>query len=376
MPTLRIRWMLAAAMTLLLAACVELTGQRISWFHDRVRDELRIILCYDGVHDTAKAEAPASGIEALTEFVANGDVMLVDWPFHWQHEALERHVVSDRTPPAMRELLLLLRPVRVTTLAHYRDSRGRIGAAQHVVIPNVSAVLCAANAAIREEHIQDPWVDAQWPRTARLVDDALRAGHDFLSLDGHAFVIDVPANRNEMRAIRAHAVDGLFEAFLKEGAAAKVGVVCALSSVNVSWIEEQDRVRLVVGDREVPSTFRARQREEYSENLAEPIVRLVPSTLDAFLAPAFGDALGELPTGVGDFVAFGPPEEFALALARTADDSNSKQSPAARARLVAWSAAWNRDGGLPAAPVLAPDAPANAPLLPLWSEWYRRVQEP
>lgn len=234
MRAMRIRRLLAAVVTLSLAACVELTGQRISWFHDRARDELRVILCYDGVHDSAKDESQSSSVKELTKLVADGDVMLLDWPLHLEHEELEEMLVTASTPPAMRELLLLFRSVRVTTLAHYRDSRGRIGAAQHVCIPNVSAVLRAANAAIREENVHDPWVDARWPRTARLVDEAVRSGHNFLSLDGNAFVIDFPADRNEMRAIRASALDALFAAILKEGAAAKVGIVCALSSVSLS----------------------------------------------------------------------------------------------------------------------------------------------
>ena len=71
---------LSVAMLAALSGCVELTGQRITWFYDQAKDELQILLYYDGIHDSGSGTEPGT----IANFVRDGNVMLLDWPFHVQ----------------------------------------------------------------------------------------------------------------------------------------------------------------------------------------------------------------------------------------------------------------------------------------------------
>ena len=74
-------WLLLALVLLTVPACVQLTGQRITWSYDAVKDEIQILLFYDGIHDSGTNQN-GKGLEQIPKFVQDGDFMLLDWPFH------------------------------------------------------------------------------------------------------------------------------------------------------------------------------------------------------------------------------------------------------------------------------------------------------
>ena len=45
------RYALLLLALLALYGCVSLTGQRITWFHDALKDTFYILIQYDGIHE-------------------------------------------------------------------------------------------------------------------------------------------------------------------------------------------------------------------------------------------------------------------------------------------------------------------------------------
>lgn len=372
------RLLLAAVLVAVVgAACVELTGQRIAWYHDVARDELRLLLAYDGVHDDVKQENAVlgrgpTGKEQLENFVSAQNVMVFDWFFHLDRKRLTESLRAEESGPARRDFAELAQTVAVSTAGHYRDERGRIGALQHIVIPGARRFFVGLNAAIRESIVAEfGGKEGDASRTRQLLLDACETGHDFLALDGQAIVVTIPIDREEYRAAkrdyfgellrdaRSLRSDELGE--LADTVRALGGIV---SSLATSWIEEPDRLRIVLGDRDRSNLLRVTLRDEYEPNLEADVARLVPAALDAaVLEAALGDAPPADTSPLADLLAFGPPELTAFALARAADDPNSPRAHAARGKLLAMANAWNAAGRLPAAPTTVPDGASHVELV-------------
>lgn len=350
------------------AACVELTGQRIAWFHDVERDELRFLLAYDGVHDDEKQENAIlgrgpTGKEQLEGFVKAGNVMIFDWFFHLDRKKLEESLSSDESGPARRAFAEVAHSVAVSNVGHYRDHDGRIGALQHIVIPGARRFLAELNAAIRESIVAEfGGGDGAATRSRRLLLDACETEHDFLALDGQSFVITIPIDREEYRAAKREFFVEMFRDARKlqadeltEVADTVRAVGGIVSSLATSWTEEPDRLRIVLGDRDRSNLLRVTLRDEYEDNLETDVARLVPASLDeAVLDNAIAPQPPRRGTPLSDLLAFGPPELVAFALARVADDPNSPNAEAARGKLLAMANAWNDAGRLPAAPTRVP----------------------
>ncbi|MHC5065120.1 MAG: hypothetical protein ACYTG5_14230 [Planctomycetota bacterium] len=93
-------------------ACVELTGQRISWFHDVAEDRLQFLIHYDGIHEGGGSRD--KGSEQIPEFVANEEILIMDWIFH-----LDRSAIDEDMDPSGDWRRLIQRP------GTYRASRRR-----------------------------------------------------------------------------------------------------------------------------------------------------------------------------------------------------------------------------------------------------------
>lgn len=359
---------LAAFVALVVASCVELTGQRIAWFHDVERDELRFILAYDGIHDDEKQESTIlgrgpRGKEQLTNFVAAGDVMLFDWFFHLNRARFDALLDTEELSPARREFLAYAKEITVSAAGHYRDHEGRIGALQHIVIPGARRFIGELNAAIRESIVaQTDNGDGGLPRSRAALLAACESEHEFVALDGQAFVFTIPIDREEFRAMKheyfvdlfADAV-GLKSKDLGQLADTTRALGGILSSLSTSWIEEPDRIKIVLGDRDRSNLLRVTLRDEYDTNLEADVARLVPAALDEAI---LDNALAPQPakrSSIADLLAFGPPEITAMALARVADDAASPHATDARAKLFSMASAWNAAGRLPQAPTRLPE---------------------
>ena len=142
--------LLAVVSLFALVSCVELLAQRISLYHDAQSDELRILLFYDGIHDS-RDNSNGNGAEQIPTFVANGDIMLLDWPMHFKMADIRGEAADENNPAAMRAFAkAVLETIHVQPVGHYRDVHGQIGTAQAITIFNATDFIVKANAAISE----------------------------------------------------------------------------------------------------------------------------------------------------------------------------------------------------------------------------------
>ncbi len=355
-----------------LAACVELDGQRISLHYDAKADVLRLLLFYDGIHDSK--EEPGKCREDLGKFVAGGDLMLLDWFFHVDMAEIRANSRKEENPPALRALMACIaESVKVRALGHYRDPDGRIGAAQWVEVIRASELVKRANAAISEAVLSAKAHDAAWERTIERMRPGAREGRAWIALDGHSVSFTFPAHLPEWTRNKAGAVrDAARQA--REGPGdpdadmADMGLQ-VLSWSPVSLVETHESVSVRLGDPARPSTFRVRMRRGAKAGLDAEVVRLVPASLDALLPqgpPAPGAAAED--AALRAILDWGPPEERARVLILRAAAATGEPRVAALAALAAWGREWDLAVGVPKAPGPAED-PAAA--LDAWKAWYR-----
>lgn len=360
----------------LATACVELTGQRISWYHDLGSDELRFVIAYDGIHDNPDQSEGGgvfgtkdeSGPGQIGKFIAGGDVMIVDWFGHLEPSRAKSAIENGSTPPKTKALLTQLLAVKVEAFASYRDSEGHVGALQRVVIPNVTKTLELFNQCLCERILGVESSDgSRMPATEAKIRKAAEKGFTFLALDGQALVVTLPYDRNEWqwskRAYVRDMIESLVATAEKDAEKKKEDfddlhkLFAAAASLSIGYTEEADTVRFVIGDRDRPNTLRVGIHSEYETNL-EPIVESeLKRGLDGELVNRVLGGQGNESSNatLDDLLLFGPPEITALALARTADDAKSPLAGKAREKLAALAKTWNEKGRLPRAPTAIPE---------------------
>ncbi|MBN2490196.1 MAG: hypothetical protein JXQ29_05050 [Planctomycetes bacterium] len=396
----RTLWLLGLAAAALLAvpACVELTGQRISWFHDVEKDELVFVIHYDGIHDRARKgwlekrqlndkDGSTEGAEQIPAFVESGSVMIGDWPFHLDRTRIAGNTTSD--DPLQREAARLVMAWRSEPLGHYREPAGRIGGVQRVTLPGVTAFLRDVNALLSRALVEvegkafDDEARQQAPRTIERVLAAAKQGWQWIALDGHAIRVSFPVHPGEWAALRARVVDDMIRDVMKSGKSGKydddsensreIGYfVQALASAPISYLDEGERVTFVLGRRDRPVTWRIRLREEYEPSLEPVVIEHVKTDLDRELAAALLDEKLEAAALRSTILRFGPPEEPVRAMIGLAERGADAERKAAAGYLKAWAEQWNRETGVPAAPVAGEDAPLD---LAAWKGWYQRMKQ-
>ena len=370
-----LRWTIPAVLAtvlLLIPACVELTGQRITWFHDAAADTLHFLIHYDGVHDT---KANRKGSEQIPEFVDNGDVMLADWPFHLDREAIGRNARSQS--PVDRGAAQLISSIETTNLGHYREPDGRIGAAQLVSIPQATEFVAQLNDLISHALLSKPRRPTELPRTMERIRDAAGAGHEWIALRGHSIRATLPVHPGEWSQAKASVLREMFDEAIKQhlreprtsSASLAKSLTLMLGSAPISYIDEGDRVTFVLGRPDQPTTLRAFLRDGYQPNLEEVVTVAVPQDLDEALARVLLDADRELPEQLAPLLAWGPRENQVRALLAAASGMGAAERRVVAERLARWGARWNRDQGVPEAPLeLDPDE-----FTAHWADWYQQV---
>jgi len=373
-------WIAHLTVLAAISGCVELTGQRISWFHDVEKDELKILLHYDGVHDSLDGSQP-EGAKQIPGFVSGGDVMLLDWYGHVDM-ASERKKLDDLgASDPERDWARLLTSIRTEPVGHYREPDGRIGAAQLITIPTVSEFLDKLNGLIDREVLEHAGSLAEGDplrRTKERIRAAARKGHRWAALDGQAIRVTIPVYPGEwarekargLNEIARHAADALADEADSEKRRELRYAIQALTSLPVSYLDEGDSITVVVGAAEGSGTLRARIRDEYKPNLDKVLVENVEADLDAQLAEAELDASEQPLPGIAAIRQFGPPEEPVRALLCAAS-SGPERRAAALEKLRQRAAAFNRAHGVPPAPE---DDAAPEKYLAVWREWYAQMK--
>ncbi len=363
-------WGMMFLLVLLVCSCIELTGQRVTLHHDPVGDRLLVLLHYDGISNS-EPDKQEKAEEDLRNFVQGGDVMLFDWFLHFPRHDFERRAGDTDAAPAERALATrLLESVEVTSLGHYRDPNGRLGAAQLVVIHEASAMLAAANAAISEALLGLPaqTKEGHWDRTVRLWHDLAERGHAWLSIEGHSLVCRLRVDEGEWTSGKYRFLVDL-EEMADDDDAGLSFLRRFFSAALLSLVQERGEVTVRLGMIDEPHTLRCELRTTYEPNVAVLVKELVPSDLDRELARSL---LGEAPASVpvSHVIAWGPAEERVRAVLGAAASIDEDRAARCRRWLEAFAHEWNAARRFPEAPVLHEN---EAAYLELWRAWYRTL---
>lgn len=355
-----------AVLSLLLAGCVQLDGQRITFRYLAEQDELQILLCYDGIHSSDQEEI-SKARKQLTGFMQGGDFMLLDWPFHFDMGKFRENLAKEGeyTKEERRMVEALTSSVETTILGHYRDFDGRIGAAQLVVVKKASELLEAVNAWLSAKIIAGD-VDQEWKRTAARMLEGAKRGEQWLRFDGHSIVMSAPVHLPEWQRFKGEQyVKLLRDVRNRDGDDSESGLIQLLAMAPLALIETPDRMTLRIGTKERPTTFRFRLRDTEKTGLDDAVLKLVPQSLDDRIAAALqGDGAEAVDPALKALLTWGPPEEQVRALLPAARGQDEERARAARAKLSEFAVRWNREVGFPEAPTTEIEG---------WPEWYRRV---
>lgn len=371
---------LLAAVLLTISGCVELTGQRITWFYDSAKDELQVLVHYDGIHDSG-SDQHGKGAQQLPKFVANGDVLIMDWPFHLEMAEVKKAVRDENADPRERDWARLLTSIHAKPLGYYREPDGRIGAAQLVTIPKAKDFLRKLNNLISSE-ILDEAVSRETPtaRTEKRMQAAAKAGHQWLTLDEHAIRFTMPVHPEEWARLKGEFLEDLTQA-IHQALGEKANeeqknafrlVLQALASAPASYLDEGDRVTFVVGRPKSPSTLRLCIRDEYEPSLEKLVVDTVKIDLDKTRAEILRGQGTKPPAEPAAVLSWGPPEDQVRALLVAAEQGDDQLRAVAIERLRLWAKEWNRDHGVPRAPERMDQL---EDYLKAWKTWYGGMKQ-
>ncbi len=373
-PMNRVAWLIVAAALLASTGCIELTGQRISWFYDEAADRLVLLVHYDGIHDSGRM---APGAEQIPAFVENGDIMFADWFGQIRMADFRKQAEDPAAELGAREWARLWLTAKTEPLGWYVEPDGRVGAAQRVTIPNARRFVERLNRLVNQQllTIERP-SDARPDDTQGRILAAARAEHAWLALEGHRFRVKVPVDPAEWPGLRAAGVREssawiarLYDQSDPNQAQRGRMLLTWLATTPWSYADEEDRVVVTLGHRGRTSTLRLPLREEYKAGMEEVVAKAVKTNLDQALAATLLDEKAEPHGAAGDVLRFGPPEEAVRALVHAAADESKR--PVAIERLEAWAAEWNRLGRQPKAPDPLDSAEVY---LSSWKAWYGRMK--
>lgn len=362
-----------------LASCVELTGQRITLRYDEKRDEIQILIAHDGIHESARSPGQSDeGPEQIPEYVANGNILLVDWVGHVQMKEVRRTANNTEEPPALRALCAAaVASIQSTAVGHYRDPDGHVGALQLVVISKAREFIARINAAISEQVLRSPSEGkSTWPRTRERMQQGASQGKAWLTLEGHSLRFSFPAHPSEWAVNKAAAVKMLVDGW-QEAREGKNGdmrpefflQILALSPFSIE--ESSDEVSIRLGNPKRPVPIRFALRDAYNAKLESIVSANATSDLDSALARQLTtDGKEKAGIGAEALLEWGPPEDAVRALLPLVDSKDTAKREASMTRLRSMAREWNRAGSSPAAPEPAENA---AFYVESWRNWYRAV---
>ena len=395
--TRRIMWLGVAIAVLSVPACVELCGQRISIFYDQAKDQLQLLIFYDGIYDTGST-SNGEGKKQIPEFVANGDVMIADWPFHFEMNDIREKAAAmdEKTPAPYRDMIQAVADtLKTEPVGHYRDGDARLGAAQLITIQKASEFVRKVNAAFSymfldemddlPEKLED--VDDEYMgRTGLRWLDAAKAGHQWFGLDGHALTFRFPVHQREWAAGKAEALKELMDQLVdlerpeamtepadkpsddEEGYATAVNFLRLLTSATLSYTEADGWVTVRVGDSKLPTQLNMRIRESYEPNLEEVVTTHVPANLDDAIGMRLIGRAEDTPH-VRAVLDWGPPEAAVGALLKLAESDDAEARQEAVKKLQWWAFEWKRHDG----PVPDPPADDHDTFIEAWKEFHRQM---
>ena len=372
------------ACVLLLSGCLELVGQRIGIHYDAAKDELRILIHYDGIHDSGN-EQFGNGAGQLAEAIADGNILIMDWPFHLPLKKIVAGAANQNLPQEVRDFVdLLPKSVEVTALGWYRDPRDRIGGAQLVTVRGAKTFIAKANAAISAAIQQMPAGEPEEiKRSVALIRKAAKNGHAWLSLEGYSLKVSLPVHRTEWARAKAKGMKQALEHLIAiasqppenaDGSRRVLDpIVRGLACMPITYSEADGMISLTLGDPKAPSTIRLESLKDYKPNLEKAVQEKVHHNLDDVMLPYVlghkvrADKHSAL---VESLLPLMPPEERVRPLMRAVRGKNAKIAAEAVKKLEDLAEEWNEKEGFPTAPK---PGGTGEEYLDRWATWYREM---
>lgn len=369
-------WLLLALVLLTVPACVELTGQRITWSYDTVKDEIQVFLFYDGIHDSGN-DQNGKGLEQIPKFVQDGEVMLLDWPFHFVRAQAE--AAKQTAGPLQRDWATLLLSIRSEAIGRYREPSGRIGAVQRLTIPAAKDFIQSANGLISRSILESN-AGPQPPlsRTLERIRAAAKAGQAWIALDGQAIRVTLPVDPDEWAQAKAgsvrEAAKYVAEALGEKGNVDQkreaLNAIRCLVAAPVSYLDDGNNIQFVIGRRDAAPTLRLDLRDKYEPSLEKAVEDALPTDFDQAAAQSLLQG-GSVSPAVAAVLKAGMPEASVGALLRWAKAGDDAAKTAVAQRLGTWAEQWNGNHRLPQAP--KPN-PLQAKYLAAWDCWYAEMK--
>lgn len=388
--------LLLSLLTITVPGCIETIAQRISVNYDQNKDELNLLLFYDGVYytsgmslrDSNKPDADAMK-DDLDRFIKWKKIMIGHALATFDKSTLKNILGNNENMPPRRKAFLnrTLESVAVEFHSHYRTAKGQIGMVQHVKISNASkwvkSVNDTLNEFIIEERAKAPDATKEvYPELARLGLKAAKQNHQWITLKGQSIKLNFPIHKGEWAAFKATTLAQGLDWIYKQGGKDKADrespkseVVLAitqfLTSVPMSYTETNREVTVLIGADNVPNTFRLKtdKNEAYRTNLEEHMPELLPERLYDQIDKALKDQAN---AGAIDkmILQWGPPEVQARALYELAQT----QTGAARLETIklldAWAEKWNSKQSFPVAPIHNQSNRSVDGQLKVWRAWF------
>ena len=375
----RFRWRTLAVLLLLLPGCVQLTGQRITWFYDQAKDELQILIHYDGIHDSGNANDGEKGAQQIPRFVQEGNVMILDWPL--QLETIRKAAEENGAGPLQKDWAQLFQSLKVEAVGYYREPDGRVGAVQRITVPRASEFVAQANRLVSRTILAKwPAADRTEGRTLQRICDAAEKGHDWIRLDGQSIRIDVPIQADEWAVFKAGGLDSVARWVASALGHTATGAdnpayswnLQGLTSVPISYLEQGDRLEFVLGRVKTPGTWRYRIRSDftYEPSLEKVVAESIKTDIDQQAAEALLQPKATASDPIRALLDWGPPEDRVRALMSAAEGGDAARKKAAVALLDGWGRRWNEQHGVPQAPAMEGGSYDST----AWKKWYASMR--
>ena len=349
------RWIVGCTGLFLIAlwspSCVELTGQRAQIHYDPTADVLQIHLFYDGIHNGSPGDERAlRQLRALTE---DGDVALLEWPWVIRRSHVRLLAESQGGHGPVQALARQwLEQVEVETLGTYRDAHGRLGVAQRLTISDASDVVASINrtmdALIVHESTQRPVDPRRRLSLARQV-RAARRGHQWIRLDGHSIVVDLPGHPREFQALVAQVLSKELRDLRGSGAVERL---LAFVGIPGEWRLNGEGLRVRIGRADRATTWRFTRRATYNDSLETVLSEQIARPLLDPLATQILSPPGE-ERGLSELLRSSPPELRVGALLHAVENGDAARRTSALQALERFASDWNRTESVPRAPVRA-----------------------
>ena len=202
-----------------LQGCVEFERQIIVYRHDVERDELRMLMIYEGIYGKKAddyGELRSVLLRPRTFFFTNWilEYDRDDWVQELAHLDRERDTKPNAYKVAYRRLVkLTLENVRVDNGAFYLNNEGKLSGYQLVTLSNVSGLVSAfnemVNTALIHGELELNEVPLALSQSADVIRNAAYAGHQWIKLDEGELRMRIPLTNHDYDQFRLDVEDDI-----------------------------------------------------------------------------------------------------------------------------------------------------------------------